>query len=560
MTPLPVRPKRTEAMATRDGTRLVADIWQPEGPGPWPVLMMRQAYGRRIGTSLCYAPPEWYAARGYIVVMQDVRGRGESGGGFALFEHEAADGADSVAWAAALPGSNGRVGMFGFSFQGSNQLLAAGEPCPALKAIAPAMIGWDIRRDWAYENGAFALRANIGWATQLAAETARLAGDREAQARLYAASRTASFADAMPAWPEHDALLQRYSHYAVWRDTPLDDPYWDAISPAARQARIVANGPATLLIGGWYDSHLPGTLAAFRALAPHLPARLIVGPWAHFPWDRRVGALDFGEDAITDIDQQQIAWFDRWLKDDAPGDGSGDGPGDGPAVRLFDMGARCWRDFAAWPEGDAAPGATPEQARLGLDGSGRAAIDMRHGRLLEGGAGAPGWESLTLDPWRPAAPCGGSFGWPPGPVDRAGADARADTLTFTGAPATERMLIAGDVRLSARIESAHASFDLHAVLSRVAADGRSFPLAEGYATLEPGAVSVPMRATCCTLQPGERLRLSLALACFPSFPVNPGTGRPPWEAGIFDHQVVTVRLRRDKSILHVPLRAAEEQA
>ncbi|NVN13612.1 esterase, partial [Nguyenibacter vanlangensis] len=88
----------------------------------------------------------------------------------------------------------------------------------------------------------------------------------------------------------------------------------------------------------------------------------------------------------------------------------------------------------------------------------------------------------------------------------------------------------------------------------------SFPLAEGYATLEPGAVSVPMRATCCTLQPGERLRLSLALACFPSFPVNPGTGRPPWEAGIFDHQVVTVRLRRDKSILHVPLRAAEEQA
>ncbi|NVN13757.1 CocE/NonD family hydrolase, partial [Nguyenibacter vanlangensis] len=190
MTPLPVRPKRTEAMATRDGTRLVADIWQPEGPGPWPVLMMRQAYGRRIGTSLCYAPPEWYAARGYIVVMQDVRGRGESGGGFALFEHEAADGADSVAWAAALPGSNGRVGMFGFSFQGSNQLLAAGEPCPALKAIAPAMIGWDIRRDWAYENGAFALRANIGWATQLAAETARLAGDREAQTRLYAASRT----------------------------------------------------------------------------------------------------------------------------------------------------------------------------------------------------------------------------------------------------------------------------------------------------------------------------------------------------------------------------------
>ncbi|MCH4022011.1 MAG: CocE/NonD family hydrolase [Acetobacter sp.] len=535
----PVLAPRTEAMTTRDGTRLVADIWQPDGVGPFPVLMMRQAYGRHIGTSLCYAPPEWYAAHGYIVVIQDVRGRGDSGGTFDLFENEATDGADAVTWAADLPGSNGRVGMFGFSFQGTNQLLAAGQHCPALRALAPAMLGWNLREDWAYENGAFALRANIGWATQLAAETARLAGDDDAQATLFAASRALDFSGPRPAWPRHEALLARYSHYARWRDTPSGDSYWDRISPSACLKDIVATAPATLLIGGWFDSHLPGTLSAYHALAPHVPARIIIGPWTHFPWDRRVGSLDFGPEAVTDIDQQQIAWFDHWLKDD-------------PAVTplsgasLFDMGANCWREFQSFPS---------ESKAFSLYGSGRSAISMADGGLGE--TVSPGsviaTESVTLDTWRPAGPCGGTFGLPGGPVDRAQTDARSDTLTFTTEAFATPHLLAGAVRLEAEIATSMLSYDLHAVLSRVTEKGAAYPLAEGYATLEPGHVTVPMRATCCTLQPGEKLRLSLSPACFPCFPVNPGTGAQPWEASLADQNIMTLRLSRANSRLHLPM-------
>lgn len=547
-----VLPPQTATMRARDGTALVADIWRPDTDVACPVLLMRQAYGRAIGTSLCYAPPEWYAAHGYIVVIQDVRGRGDSEGAFELFEHEAADGADTVRWAAGLPGANGRVGMFGFSFQGTNQLLALAEKLSELRAIAPAMIGWDLYSDWAYENGAFALRANLGWATQLAAETARLAGDHDAQAALFAASRALGFSGPRPAFPAHDALLARYSHYARWRDTPADDPYWAAISPAAHLDAIIANAPAVLLIGGWYDSHLTGTLAAYRALAPHMPTRLAVGPWTHFPWDRRVGGLDFGEAAMMPVDHAQLAFFDRWLKDT---------PGTTPerGVHLFDMGAKLWRDLETLPD---------PTTSLCLDGRGRSAIDSRDGRLVfvplagdvvfDPPAGDIA-ERLTLDPWRPATPVGSTFGVPAGPIDRAASDARSDVLTFTTDPLTTPLLLAGAITIDIAVDSAAPSFDLHAVLSRIDATGAVWPLAEGFATLAPGSATLPMRATCCRLETGEALRLSISPAAFPAFTVNPGTGQPPWTASLADQRVTVLHVRCRDSRLNLPIHPVAQE-
>ena len=95
----------------RDGVSLNADLYVPEGPGPFPVLLMRSPYNKTQGQDSVYAHPSWYARRGYMVVIQDVRGSGTSEGAFKLFEHERADGADTLAWAASLEGSNGRIGM-----------------------------------------------------------------------------------------------------------------------------------------------------------------------------------------------------------------------------------------------------------------------------------------------------------------------------------------------------------------------------------------------------------------------------------------------------------------
>ena len=95
---------RTGLRATMpDGVELVADCWHPDGQGPWPVLLQRLPYGRSVASTPVLPHPSWFARHGYAVVVQDCRGRGDSGGTFAPFVHEGPDGAASVEWAAGLP-------------------------------------------------------------------------------------------------------------------------------------------------------------------------------------------------------------------------------------------------------------------------------------------------------------------------------------------------------------------------------------------------------------------------------------------------------------------------
>lgn len=517
-------------MRARDGVRLDADVYRPAEPGTYPVLLMRQPYGRAIASTICYAHPMWYARHGYIVAIQDVRGRGTSEGEFRLFADDANDGADAVTWASALPGSSGNVGMYGFSYQGTNQLLAAAQAPAALRAIAPAMIGWDLYRDWAYENGAFVLRAGLGWAAQIAAESARLAGDDEAYRELCAAAGALPLGDLVPARPDLLERYRRYTHYFDWLDELAGAPYWNRISPSARELALAAKGPPMLFVGGWFDTHLRGTLDAYRAIAGggDVPARLVVGPWSHAPWVRRVGELDFGPQAIGEIDQLQVRWFDRWLK------GIDNGIDRERPVRLFDMGACAWIDLAAWPA---------RTMRFALDSAGRAALDERAGMLL---AHAPASETVDVvvhDPWRPSPTLGGPFGTPPGPVDRAAVESRPDVLTFTTAPFDEPLALAGDVVASLLVSTDAPDFDLACVLSRVDEAGRSYEIASGYKRVAAStneAVAVPMRATCITLAPGEALRLSVAGASFPAYPVNPGTGEEPTTARRSGWRVITL--------------------
>lgn len=518
-------------MWTRDGVRLDADVYRPATSGRYPVLLMRQPYGRRIASTVCYAHPQWYAAQGYIVVIQDVRGRGTSEGEFDLFALEATDGAESIAWAAALPGSTGAVGMYGFSYQGNTQLLAAAAAGPELKALAPAMIGWNLRTDWAYENDAFCLSANLGWATQLAAETARRAGDVAAHADLYAAARAVLLTGAQPVRPDVIERYRDYTHYQAWLTHRDDDAYWQAISPAARAADIDI---PMLFIGGWYDTHLPGTLAAYRHFAAaNAPMRLVIGPWGHFPWGRFLGNGDFGSDAISDIDLRQVRWFDHWLKS------RDTGMLDEPPVQLFETGRNAWRTLPEWPSG---------RAVFYLGGDGRAAIDERAGRLVEAAPYQTGIEWFVHDPWRPAPTIGGAFGSPPGLADRSAVDARSDVLTFTAAPMERELRLAGDVEAELHVICDRPSFDLCATLSLVSTAGRGFVLTQGYrhcaaGTGCAGALRVPMRAICAAIAPGERLRVSIAAAAFPAYPVNPGTGRDPTDATLIEAQIITLGIR-----------------
>ncbi len=524
---LNVLPPQTMSMRTRDGVRLDADVYCPAEAGSYPVLLMRQAYGRRIACTICYAHPGWYAAHGYVVVIQDIRGRGTSEGDFHCGEAELEDGVDAIAWAASLPGANGDVGMYGFSYQGYVQLFAAAAAGPQLKSIAPAMFPWDGRGNWGYENGAFRLGGALGWAIQIGAETARRNGDAQAFAELAAASNGLPIHDAVACRPK---LMERHaalSHYGDWLDQPAESDYWRRISPASHVASIKARKLPTLIIGGWYDYMLRGTLEGYKALgedAAHV--RLVVGPWMHFPWDRRVGGADFGPDAGGGLDALHIRWFDETLK------GCDAGVFNELRVQMFDTGAKQWRGFSHWPSGPVS---------LALSGDGRASIDATAGALRwPHEAADAALEHIVHDPWRPSPSVGGAFGAPTGPVDRSSVDARGDVLTFTSAPVTAPLTLAGDVTLDVEATSDAASFDLSCVLSRVTTAGQVIPCAEGYAVVAHDMAHIPMRACCVTLHPGDALRLSLAGAFYPAFAINPGTGENPTKVSRERAQIITI--------------------
>ena len=176
-----VRLERRAPCRLPDGPVLHPDHYYPPESEvkTHPTLLMRQPYGRDIASTVVYAHPAWFARHGYNVVIQDVRGRGDSEGEFYPFRHEGIDGAATIAFARSRPEANGRVGMYGFSYQGMTQLLAAAEEPKGLQCIAPAMTAHDLHEGWFYCNGAMRLASTLGWGLQMLKEDARRRGLRE---------------------------------------------------------------------------------------------------------------------------------------------------------------------------------------------------------------------------------------------------------------------------------------------------------------------------------------------------------------------------------------------
>ena len=524
--------KQTLSMATRAGVRLDADVYYPPSSqtvSEFPVLLMRQPYGRAIASTVVYAHPTWYAAQGYIVVIQDVRGRGSSAGEFDLFAHEIADGFDAVNWAASLPQSSGQVGMYGFSYQGMTQLYAAAAHPPALKTICPSMIGYDLYQDWAYEGGAFCYQLNLAWAIQLAAETARRQGDAAAYQALYAASRNLPLQD--PVCP-HSTLIQQLapdSFYHDWLAHPEPDDYWEKLSPQAYMHDVDL---PMLHIGGWFDTYMRGTLRFYKEMATRSsPQALWVGPWAHLPWGRRVGAIDYGIAANHGIDRLQIRWFDHFLK------GKDTGLLDEPLVNLFEMGSNQWRRFEEFPS-------APIKSYF-LVTTGLAGMDEREGKLVE----SQDFKSLqpdvwVHDPWRPIPAIGGHSGFPAGGGDRAALDCRTDVLTYQTEPLTTDLHLAGELSVSLYCTADAPSFDLCAVLSEVKADG-VYNFSQGYRRVDSvqPKVQIALQPTCICIPQGNALRLSISAACFPAYAVNSGTGKAVGESRLIDARVITLTLQ-----------------
>lgn len=521
---LKVRPKETASMLTRDGIRLDADIYRPDVEEEFPVLLMRQPYGKAIASTVVYAHPTWYAAQGYIVVIQDVRGRGTSEGEFRLFSNETADGADTIDWAATLLGSTGKVGMYGFSYQAMTQLYAATTKPAALKTICPAMMAYDLYADWAYEGGTFCLQANLGWAIQLAAETARLKGDTAAYKTLYKASRS------IPSDPDPDLMecLRKFApnaFYHEWLEHSQPDKYWEKLSPKSRMQDVDL---PMLHIGGWFDTFLRGNIHLYKDIAGRSVYRqqLLIGPWAHLPWCRKVGAVDFGNEAINPIDKLQVRWFDQFLK------GIDTGLLDEAPISLFEMGSNCWRNFEAFPNNN-------DQAYF-LSSNGLASIREDAGTLNKNKPETCTDDMLVHDPWRPVPALGGHAAIPSGCFERSHLDYRSDVLTYTTEP-LHTLHIVGEVVVEIWCNSDKPSHDICAVLSEVHPDGKAYNLTQGYLHVENSqsdvALQISLQATCAKITQGNALRLSISAACFPAYALNFGTGNA---ASLMDAEIITL--------------------
>ncbi|NMG18291.1 CocE/NonD family hydrolase [Brasilonema bromeliae] len=512
-------------MLTRDGVRLDADIYRPDADGEFPVLLMRQPYGRALASTVVYAHPTWYAAHGYIVVIQDVRGRGTSQGNFKLFTHEIEDGEYTVKWAANLPGSTGKVGMYGFSYQGMTQLYAAAAKPSALKTICPAMIGYDLYTDWAYEGGAFCLQSNLAWAIQLATETARIKKDEKAYQALLAASRHLPLHDPIPTHPEILKTFAPDSFYHEWLAHSQPDKYWEKLSPKTYLKDVDL---PMFHIGGWFDTYLRGTLNLYKDISARSAYRqeLLIGPWAHLPWSRKVGAVDFGPDAASPVDRMQLCWFDQFLK------GVDTGLLDELPVWLFYMGSNVWQGF---------PSLSISKGRsYFLSTTGLASIREGEGILATTCPETSTDDVLVHDPWRPVPSNGGHAAIPAGCFERTHIDYRSDVLTYTTESLETDLYLAGDVVVEVWCMSDKKSYDLCAVLSEIFPNGRVYNLTQGYLRCQDGnhrvRRTIHLQATCAKIFRNHALRLSLSASCFPAYTMNPGNN----SASSIDAEIITL--------------------
>jgi putative CocE/NonD family hydrolase len=528
-----VRLERGLKCRLSDGTTLVSDHYYPAGDGPWPTLLMRQPYGRDIASTVVCAHPVWFARHDYHVAIQDVRGRGGSEGAFYPFVNEASYGAETIAWLRAHAACNGRVGMYGFSYQGLTQLLAASEQPPGLECIAPHMTATDLYAGWFYHQGALRLASSLGWGLQLLREDARRLGLREASEKLEAAWANVRAQPALAPYANHPAIIdeQLPSYVREWLFHREPGEYWaqQDISTRLDRVRIPA-----LHIAGWFDTYLSGSIDGYLALCSKAgtdQARanqfLIAGPWVHHPWGDRVGDANLSAAANLDTNALLLRWFDHWLKDSG-------GYSTEPRIRYFALGANEWRCAETWPSG-------PERA-LYLHSRERANSRSGDGTL---NSEAPNDDEprdvFIYDPEVPVLAPGGPQAMS-GPYDQSAMEMANNLLVYTSEPALRDVEIFGQPRITLYAATSTGHADFVAKLVRVTANGRAEFVTigiarsswlfreQGYTADEVHAWEFSLEPTAFVLAKGERLRLEIASSAFPLYDRNPSTAMSPQNA------------------------------
>lgn len=540
----------------RDGTVLRADVYRPDTRDKVPVILMRTQYGKSAAQvqPARFQTPEWFASHCYIVVIQDIRGQGASGGTFYEYANDRNDGYDTVEWAARLAGSNGKVGMYGSSYVGATQWLAATATPPSLRAIVPSNTASDYYDGWTYEDGAFRLAFIEPWMAETIAESAAVnRGDLRAAAELQNAYRDIARwerfrpYDRLPIFEPDSPTVAPYFYDAIRH--PTDDAYWQKFSIQTRYDKVQV---PVLAFDGWYDSFLEGALRNFNGVRQkggtslaRENSRIVIGPWEHLGWGRADSEVSprlkaIGPVAESPVNELTLAWFDHFLK------GEDNQITPGSRVVYFTMGENKWHVSRQWPLA-----ATQFQSWY-LQSGGHAESAMGDGTLTTtppaaaAPSGAPPDDTFTYDPSNPVPSIGGHSccEWTTGPqgqFDQSAIEQRPDILVYSSAPLKETLEVTGPVTVVLYAGTTAPDTDFTAKLVDVAPDGTAINLANGIqrasfreslshpTPVVPGriyAYRIHVWPTSNLFEAGHRIRLEISSSDFPQFAPNPNTGEP----------------------------------
>ena len=522
--------ERDVAAKMRDGITLRADICRPKADGKFPVLLTRTPYDKYGSIGNCLR----WAARGYVVIAQDVRGRYQSEGEWYPFKNESQDGYDTVEWAATLPYSNGKVGMFGGSYVGATQYLAAIARPPHLAGICPTDTASNYHDGWTYQGGAFELWFNESWTTGLAKNTL--------SRRVDAGGDAVSWTHTLPLLnypvletPPAEGLAP---YFTDWLLHPNYDDYWKRWSIEDHYAQIQV---PVFSFGAWYDIFQGGTLRNYERLkkeagteAARRGQRLMVYVGGHAGgWDsQKVGAVDFGTKLPVNVEDEFLRWYDNLLK------GAANEVEREKPVSIFVMGKNEWREEDDWPL------ARAKATRYYLHST-KAANGLKSGGVLS--IVAPGEEKpdqYMYDPSDAVPTIGGPLCCGPlptgvGPQDQRPAEARNDVLIFSTPAFTQNTEVTGPISLDLYVSSSAVDTDFTGKLVDVWPNGFAQNLTEGILRLRyrnaqekpelgnPGEVyhiSVDLWATSNVFLAGHKLRLEVSSSNFPRFDRNLNTG------------------------------------
>jgi putative CocE/NonD family hydrolase len=538
----------------RDGVELVADVYSPRAEGRFPVLVERTPYDRRGEAGMARE----LAAHGYVVVLQDTRGRYDSGGEFYPFMYESQDGYDTVEWAAALEHSDGQVGMFGGSYVGATQMLAAMARPPHLAAIFPYVTASEYYDGWTYQGGALMQWFASSWTSILAQDTLRRKSDET--------MRPKEWVNELPveSYPvlKPPAASELAPYFRDWLRHERDDEYWRRWKVSDHYGEMNVKG---LHAGGWHDLFLKGSIKNYTGLrergataAAREGQRLVVGPWAHAPTspEGKVGDVTFGKAAVLDMTGTALKWFDYALK------GARNEYATAPPVSIFVMGENVWRAEREFPL------ARTRYTKYFLRSS-RGAVSVAGDGSLST-APPPGEErpeEFVYDPANPVPTIGGRLccgqALPPGPFDQRPNEGRRDVLVFSTPPLETDTEVTGFVTVELYASTSAPDTDFTAMLVDVAADGYARFLTDGVVraryremsgraeALSPGRVykySIDLWATSNLFKAGHRIRLYVSSSNFPRFDRNLNTGEPASSS--------TRMLKAEQAVYHDAARAS----